>query len=272
MKINILERIKKYKKDNFDINKIYLQKNGKYSNITIKLSRKLVTKSELYKKADLEQKISNFISVMIRDFSCFPFERFKNNFSTLLINDELSKRGFSCYKNDKIKKSINFKNDNSLFHEFLHFSSDKSDNEKTIIGFEYSVDKFNRFGFGLDEAYTTYLEEKYFPSDMNSEFYFPLSYVAEKLEELLGREYMENIYFNGTVFDLMKKLTELSNEKEAKNFIKQLDRIYQKFELCCYSTDYNESFLLFSQIENLTDEVTAYIERCSLYKSKNVKN
>lgn len=254
---------KRFKKENLDINRIDLDRKSIYSGIVVKLSQKLVTETGLYDKEELEEEIKSFLIIMLENFPTFPLERFKETFATLNINNRTLENNTSFYYNDLNSKSINLLSKDDLFHEFLHFASDKNCEGKLMVGFEYSDEKIKRLGIGLNEGYTQLLANRCFPS---SEHLFRELYtmeVVKRLEDVIGREKMGDLYFNGNLFDIINELTELSSEEEAKQFILDLDnlcKIYHKNGTFGQNIEF---------MNELLNKLCQYIDKCVLAKNNN---
>lgn len=255
--------LKKFKKENLDINRISLDRKSIYSGKVVKLSQKLVTETGLYEKEELEKQIEKFLIIMLENFPTFPLERFKETFSTLNINNRIAEDSHSFYYNNLTSKSINILSKADLFHEFLHFASDKNCEGIVMVGFEYSDKNNKRLGRGLNEGYTQLLTNRYSRSADNMFVEFYTMNIVEKLEEVIGREKMGDLYFNGNLFDIINELTELSSKEEAKQFILDLD------ELC---KNYSIMDVIGPKSKNLNEllyKLGQYVDKCMLAKNNN---
>lgn len=260
---------KKFKKENLDINRITLDRRAIYSGTTVKLSPKLVTETGLYKKEELEEQIKSFLVTMIENFPTFPIERFKENFTDLNINNLALTDNKSVYKHDLKNKSINFLDEDDLFHEFLHFASDKIHTGKVMCGFEYSNEKYRKVGRGLNEGYTQLLCSRYFPTLKSMSCGLYMIHISEKVEEIFGREKMGDLYFNGNLFDIINELTKLSSEEEAKQFIFDLDKLYDIYMLAAKTDTFDKNTEL---MDKLLNKLRQYIDKCMTEKNNNKKS
>lgn len=117
----------------------------------------------------------------------------------------------------------------SIEHELFHFSSDKTGNDITNIGFWYD-DGTHKLGFGINEGYTEYLNEKYFNHHIPGYYdYFML--IAQRVSEVFGEKKINNIYFNGSINDLIELLAEETSLERATKFINEMDEaVYSYYD------------------------------------------
>lgn len=254
---------KKFKNENLDINRISLDRKSIYSGKVVKLSQKLVTETGLYKKEELEEQIKDFLIIMLENFPTFPIERFKETFATLNINNRIAEDSHSFYYNNLMSKSINILKKADLFHEFLHFASDKNCEGIVMVGFEYTDKNNKRLGRGLNEGYTQLLANRYAPSSENMFVEFYTINIVEKLEEVIGREKMGDLYFNGNLFDIVNELTQLSSEEEAKHFILDLDELCKNYSIKDIVGPKSK------KLNELLYKLGQYVEKCRLAKNNN---
>lgn len=83
---------------------------------------------------------------------------------------------------------------------------------------------FVSLGKGLNEGYTQLLSQRYFPSDS----YVTVSYkyqvfIAEKLEQIIGKEKMQSLYLNSNLKGLIDELKQYVSEEEIMKFISNTD-------------------------------------------------
>ncbi len=86
--------------------------------------------------------------------------------------------------------------------------------------------KIKRLGRGLNEGYTQLLTNSYSLSAKNMLVELYTMDIVEKLEEVIGREKMWDLYFNGNIFHIIGTLIELSSYEETQQFIKGLDLLF----------------------------------------------
>ena len=196
---------------------------------------------------------------MVKNFPTFPIDRFKENFATLNINNLVLKYNFSCYLNDGNSKSINILNKEAFFHEMLHFASDKNYIDKVMIGFEYSNEKYKRLGRGLNECYTELICSRYFSSIENMVKIMSVAQIAYRLEEVIGRQKMGDLYFNGNLFDIVRELIKLSSEEESIQFILDFDEFYDVHYSSLKTNTLEQNKEL---INNLSNKLLKFIDKC----------
>ncbi|MBO5475829.1 MAG: hypothetical protein J5982_04950 [Bacilli bacterium] len=117
-----------------------------------------------------------------------------------------------------------------IFHELFHMASTKIGNKIIYTGFSQLDPKNNlAFGFGINEAYTSILDERYFGSKEKQEFYVGVYQISRSitslLEELVGQENMEKWYSEADLPSLIKCLSRYFGLSSAIRFIDCVDKI-----------------------------------------------
>ncbi len=117
-----------------------------------------------------------------------------------------------------------------IFHELLHMSSTKIGNNVVYTGFfQYDRKERTIFGFGINEAYTSILDERYFGSEKKKQYYKGVYQVSRSLttllEELLGKENMEKWYSESDLPSLIKSLSVYFGYDATIRFIDVVDKI-----------------------------------------------
>ena len=139
-----------------------------------------------------------------------------------------------------------------ITHELLHMSSTVRDDDKIYSGFIQGVADY-KFGFGLTEGYTQYLDERYF-SDFTPEkkeldqYIYPVTKkIAGWVEDLIGQDKMEEFYFTGNLRGLLCELSKLSSPQRALNFIHDFDHYWYQSEDKAFGNAF-ESIQLFERM------------------------
>lgn len=129
-----------------------------------------------------------------------------------------------------LKNTIELSSDNyksTINHELFHVSTTYIDSNSNVIycGFsQLQIKKGNKqIGEGLNEGYTQYLTDKYFPSKPLLMAYSYEKRIAEIVELIVGQEKMQSLYFNANLKGLIDVLKQYSTEENAYNFIVTLD-------------------------------------------------
>ena len=117
-----------------------------------------------------------------------------------------------------------------IFHELLHMSSTKKGKKIVFSGLSQLDPKNDyAFGFGITEAYTSILDERYFGSEEKKEYYVGVYQVSRSittlLEELVGQENMEKWYSESDLPSLIEYLSKYFGIDPAIWFIDRVDRI-----------------------------------------------
>ncbi|MBQ9072208.1 MAG: hypothetical protein IJY25_03530 [Bacilli bacterium] len=120
----------------------------------------------------------------------------------------------------------------ATFHELLHMSSAFYDENRKIlfVGFRQStVEKNSSIGRGLNEGYTVLLTERLFESEREKlkikekESYHFCKFYAEKLEQIVGQDKMQNLYFKSDLLGLIKEIESYDTKQSILEFINTLD-------------------------------------------------
>lgn len=142
-------------------------------------------------------------------------------------------------------------------HELLHLASAFYDsNYKTIFsGFlQFNYNSGVCVGRGLNEGYTQFLKNRYFEP---SNAYVLETHFASILEEIIGKDSMENLYFNANLYGLVEELRKYANIDDIMQFINSFDYInlrthnLKKIELIKSNTKYIARFLVDCYIKKL---------------------
>jgi hypothetical protein len=113
-----------------------------------------------------------------------------------------------------------------IFHEFFHMASTYSEEEKCYCGFaQYYKESKNDIGCGLNEGYTSLLTERYFKDYYIEDGYENERIIASMVEKIIGKEYMEKMYFEANLKEIVEGLKKYSSEEEAIEFIVDVDFI-----------------------------------------------
>ena len=169
--------------------------------------------------------VLDFINIYKENFNN---QNILNKLSTLKIktkNKQTDKEGVFNPKNNTITLYTN-KDDSEelvrhkLMHELIHMASRKENYQDGLC--YYQEDDKLLLGKGLNEGYTELLNNRYF-SNIGRDYYTKEQVVASKIEEIVGQEVMEDIYFNKHLFDLINILSD--DRKEVINIIFKIDKI-----------------------------------------------
>lgn len=106
-----------------------------------------------------------------------------------------------------------------MMHELLHMSSTVRIESRAFSSGFYDIDV--GIGKALNEGYTEHVRSRYFPSKGTS--YKFLTSVASNVEELVGKEKMENLYFNANLRGLIDELSKYEYEENVIKFLQDMD-------------------------------------------------
>src|SRR5574344_53220 len=218
-----------------------------------------------------KKKVDEFYKTLSK-ISYINLDRFKHNTKTLKIKRKFNfliyNIKYGCIKTgeyDAIKNIISTKyssKDTSINHELLHLASTYSNKKVYQIGFFQKANKNPQIGNGINEGYTNLLDKRYF--NFNNPYCYPIeTKIMETIELIIGKEKMEQYYFSGDLYQLIKDLEKYLFHSDIMSFIISMD----------YFTRYS-NVKGKSEIDNLCDEY--YCNMCyfvtKLYYSKIVQD
>ena len=120
------------------------------------------------------------------------------------------------------KNKIRLKKKKDIYHELFHvFTLYKMDSNHIFSG-------FNQYGLlydianSFDEGYTDLLTNRYFDDEI---LYMIEANIVSKVELMLGKEKMRNMYTSNDLMGLIKFLSKHSSKQEAIGFITMMDKL-----------------------------------------------
>ena len=227
-------------------------------------------------KAEIKKLLYIFIERLKHCFSYQQLNVMFNNLQTLKIsisylNHEDRKRdsttlgSYNVFKNVIILNKDNIKK--TIFHELFHMTSNIFINKKeSFCGFHYMKEIGNKknisIGAGINEGYTQLLTERYFSDFDTLETYEIERFIASKVEEIIGQDTMEDLYFNGNLYELIEKLKAYATNEEIMKFLTMYDFI-----------EYYDSYRkinknLLHKLNYAYDYIETFLKKCYLIKLK----
>lgn len=195
--------------------------------------------SEVDKERILKQKfgdsIINFVTIMLEKQPDIDLNLFFNNLGTLTTSTKNFKfsniflRVGTQGAYNQIKNAIELQDDNytlTIDHELFHMSSSyyRESDGMVFTGFEqYPKDK-NPIAKGINEGYTQLLTERYFGETKKVlKAYQYEKKIATTLEMIIGKEKMEKLYLNASLYGLVEELLQYVNEEVIMQFFTDID-------------------------------------------------
>jgi len=238
--LNIIKPIIIYYIVNKGFKKYKLHREFNAKTITpINLTPEIIKKySEIDKEKLLQQKfgdsIINFATTIIDKIPNVDLKLLYNNLNSLTTStknynlDNLIFRTRTEAEYVARENSIKLIENNynlTIDHELFHASSTFYRKEDGMIfsGFNQILGIKN-IGNGINEGYTQLLTERYFGE--NKDILPAYKYeklIAEKLEMIIGKEKMEQLYFSANLYGLVQELAQYEDENTVLNFINDLD-------------------------------------------------
>ena len=122
---------------------------------------------------------------------------------------------------NEIKLSKNSKA--TFFHELFHMATAFKRSNVNYCGFLQYSDKNNLVGNGINEGYTNLLVEHYF--GLKTKSYKNEVKIVRQIEDIIGREKMEQLYFKADLQGLIYELSKYSSLDKVLNLIQTVDYI-----------------------------------------------
>lgn len=215
---NTYSKISKYPQLNCDKQKDNKQFNQKFNEYI----NKFISFINANQNIDSKLFYENLRTLIIKE---------KRNFNKLLFIKSCTTGRYNGYDN----KILILREDNfySIYHELLHCASRRVIREEMHVGFhKLVVDKKKlkttlNIGKALNEGYTTLLEKRYFDSIEHTQKrgYAKEEFISSTLEQIVGKEEMEKLYFNADLDGLIERLKQFSSEEDIYLFLEYFDKI-----------------------------------------------
>lgn len=114
-----------------------------------------------------------------------------------------------------------------LTHELLHMASSRRDNDFIYSGFHIQGKKMD-IGSGINEGYTELLNGRYFAAARTNDSYYDLQMLAVGIEDIVGQENMEEMYFSNDLSGLIESIAKYSSKDEAIELIAKMDSLMKR--------------------------------------------
>ena len=181
------------------------------------------------------ESIVKFAEVLINNFPAEDLINFYNNINDLKTKSKKFKiqnfilRSKTAGQYDPKKNEITVDDDtveSTIYHELFHMASSKYKDGIDYSGFHQSSFKpgIATLGKGINEGYTELLSQRYFGEDTHITGAYEYEvFIAEKLEQIIGKEKMQSLYLNSNLRGLIDELKQYISEDEVMKFISNTD-------------------------------------------------
>ncbi|MBR4619113.1 MAG: hypothetical protein IKO49_07400 [Bacilli bacterium] len=181
------------------------------------------------------ESIVKFADVVINNFSSEDLTNFYNNINDLKTRSKkfgiqnLILRSKTAGQYDPKKNEITIDDDTAettIYHELFHMASSTYKDGIRYSGFQQASLKSGvvSLGKGLNEGYTELLSQRYFTPDSSvTGTYEYQVFIAEKLEQIIGKEKLQSLYLNSNLKGLIDELKQYVSEEEIMKFISNTD-------------------------------------------------
>lgn len=268
--------MKELQEQNYKVNRRSSHKNVQILKLPENVVSTMNNKNRKAKfKEEFAQCIKIFRNTVKTQMPHVNLDIFCKNIQTLKIKE---KKKFvlyiSCYAFYYLNKNkiIVIKDDylKSVFHELFHVSSSLVIGNVIFSGFKQTRGKngiIYKIGDGLNEGYTALLTERYFKY-FRKDSYILQKHISQKLEVIIGKEKMEQLYFNADLYGLVEEFKKYESEENIVHFLRVLDC----FDECLFAPClYNKEFL-----EEISQEIFSFLTRVyttkmfKLFKNKSI--
>ena len=223
---------------------------------SIKIFPNFIEATQENLKEEFKYKTKNFIETMSDNCKNTNLDYFYKNFSTASFALD-NKKDSSCGGDyDTFYNKIDINNFSSVYHELMHMASSRSNGSYIHSGFSVS-NPSNRIKVAsmFNEGYTQLLAERYFDSKTKS-YSFEVN-VVKQIENIIGKDLMEGLYFKGDFNGLVNELNKYESEDSVKQFFKDLET-----RINCF----NPATLDLEKAGKCVGRINAFIENCSSNK------
>ena len=216
------------------IDKFFIESNSKflfnYKLIKYSDKRKIKFLSIFSKKSDCIDSDSsyyddlvNFRNVLVSNFDDYFLKNFYRNLKTL----EIKKANYlDClgkyYARDNLILIDKDAYSSTFPHEMFHMSSSNFSSLISRVGFHVWGFLYD-LGFSLNEGYTEIMSSRYFDVPLKDSPYFFEICCALRIEDLVGRDFMEKSYLTADIFGIIHELLMYSSEQAVVNNIIVMD-------------------------------------------------
>ena len=188
-------------------------------------------------RSKFSDRLNNFIDKMEENVNTKNLYSLYNNLDSLDIIDNdmrLSQRltkerisgQYSSISNTVYINTLS--KDDSLNHELMHMSSAQVDRHRHNTGFCQTTKPFlfqRRFiGNGLNEGYTELMTDRLFNSNYLSAYHY-LSGVCEYIEDIIGKEAMQELYFKSDLRGLINNLSTYADKETVLDLLRFTDTL-----------------------------------------------
>ena len=191
-----------------------------------------------------------YLREFINKTSNFNFRNINQTLETLSITnikfpETLLKNNEGEYSISENKIRIRKDNIDSLYHELFHAFTSWREDSSIGCGF-YQEDLGYNIGSSLDEGYTDLLFNDIFNSEIN---YTVEANIANKLQLILTKEKMQEMYTSNNLIDIVEFLSKYSSKQESVSFIILMDKLEK------YNHRYKKSINIMNILSNYLVDV-----------------
>ncbi len=183
-----------------------------------------ITLSQLNKQ--YEQDVLTFVNTLENSSSKDQLLYMYKNLQKLVM-DTKSKLGNYLGTYNVITNKIKIKSNafsNTVMHELFHMATTIKTINGSYSGFLTQI-SFLELGRSINEGYTEIMTNRYFYYSIDDSGYKEQIILCKELEEIIGKEKMEQLYVGANLNGLIKELSKYAKMEDVINFIKATDDI-----------------------------------------------
>lgn len=196
--------------------------------------------------------LKHFDKVLKTHININNLKLYNNNVKTLkiekkrLIKENLFRKstveGYYEHNKNKVIIDKNALVQNVINHELFHMASSANYKKFVYSGFAQHQSK-KSFCILFNEGYTDLLSKRYFDTEP---YYIFETLIVEQIENIIGKEKMEECYFNADLYSLIEEMKKYVTEEDINIFFNNLD-FYMDYLM---EKNYAEAALILTKIIN----------------------
>ena len=158
----------------------------------------------------------------------------------------------------------------AIMHELLHSASRIKTDDRCFVGFMQTLPNEYCIGVGLNEGYTALLDDRYFldysehKKEQVNQIYPCSKYICNILDYLIGKDKMEEYYFNADLLSLYKELASYSSYNKAYKFLMNFDNYFMESD--------TKEIPNMVKVINEYDDIILFLSECFMTKFRIMYN
>lgn len=209
-------------------NKLKIVKNNICTKVDVQILPKFVKADDETFKGEVEKAIKYFTTILINNCNNINLDNFINKFKTvkIMLNQLESDEkidGIRTGAYNVAKNEIYINDFSCIYHELMHLSSTSFKYSYIVSGFALFDLNNSRINNYFNEGYTQLLTERYFDDKDKGKIYTFAVLVSSEIEKIIGKNKMEELYFNSDFVGLVNELEKYETTENIVEFFGALE-------------------------------------------------